>query len=310
MTVDLPLGFPQSELIFLSLCVNLCSVILISINSSVKPTRLTGIRVKGRKLRLTRAAGLVLACLGIFLSMWHLLLESSGDLQTAIIVFLFFTIMATANDCLETWKTFSFSPIPLLPLVCQICGAVKHPGGTCVFPIAPTNQVLDWTPYLQSLPNQPVLSVKKRLTRLKEYVESESEIETSRNTSYSFTDVNLEDLSVSELVSFAQQLKSFTIPTTLSDFNSLRKNLKQHIQIRGSTSSQNLIGTKVGADFPFKCSSNIDNKTVSDTHLDKIIKDYNNITGLGSTKRKDNYFEKWLNKPCCESECEGQIVLG
>ena len=202
MTVDLPLGFPQSELIFLSLCVNLCSVILISINSSVKPTRLTGIRVKGRKLRLTRAAGLVLACLGIFLSMWHLLLESSGDLQTAIIVFLFFTIMATANDCLETWKTFSFSPIPLLPLVCQICGAVKHPGGTCVFPIAPTNQVLDWTPYLQSLPNQPVLSVKKRLTRLKEYVESESEIETSRNTSYSFTDVNLEDLSVSELVSF------------------------------------------------------------------------------------------------------------
>ena len=63
----------------------------------------------------------------------------------------------------------------------------------------------------------------------------------------------------SELIGFARQLKNFTIPKG-SDLASLRKMLKQQIQIRGSTTSQNLIGTKVGSDFPFVCSAHIDGK--------------------------------------------------
>jgi len=308
VAAGLPLMFAQSELIFFSLCVNIGSIVLISINSSSKPSRLTGIRIKGRKLRLTRAIGLMMACLGVFLSMSHLLLESSGNLQTSILVFLFFTIMATLNDCLETWKTFSFSPIPLLPLACKICGAGKHPGGTCVFPTPPTHKVLDWTPRLQSLPNQPVISLKKRLTRLKEYVETAPEVEKNGNSSYNFTAPNFEKMGSSELIGFARQLKNFTIPKG-SDLASLRKMLKQQIQIRGSTTSQNLIGTKVGSDFPFVCSAHIDGKKISDTHLDKIIKQYNQIAGLETTKKRDTFCEKWINKPCCDGECDGKIIL-
>jgi len=112
----------------------------------------------------------------------------------------------------------------------------------------------------------------------------------------------------SELIAFARQLKSFTIPSG-SDFVSLRQSLKQQIQIRGSTTSRNLIGTKVGSDFPFVCSVHIDEKIISDTHLDEIIKEYNRITGSETTKRRDKFCEKYINKPCCDSECDGRIIL-
>jgi hypothetical protein len=279
-----------------------------------------------RSLRLTRfvALAFTVLCLAMVLTS----VGATIDSQTSLIVFAILVFISTSAVFAEqrtTWKYFSYSSVPIWPRSCSSCGAVDHSKSSCTFPSAPAGPIFNWTPFLETIPDEQVklsqLSLDRRLRRLQAFV-SPSSMPTEPIASSPFSDENIDRLSFVELVNIARQI-GYHLPES-SKKAEIGQGVKDFLAFKKKIKRKNPIGTEVNSDFPLVCTQHdgescdeLASKTerrkcmqtqqkTSDIHLNEVIKEFNALN-KDNEQESESFFSKWIGQPCRDSDCNGKI---